>query len=801
MAFNTPLDRQFYPLAADLKATDLTFDLLGRFIKTSAAEVGAGTEYQIGNQVVTFSVGEGQSSQESAIIRVASNPELIDPARGVYRYTIVSGERGLDSDNATDDVGSIKSQTDNRKLHNAGKFVGVVVSGANQAQLENTFETNTSLVPETANGSIGLGKVYYLDGSGLAVQGVDGTVFTGIATEAAGDTETFPGALPPRRVSGITVPGSIGDDVYSDSNGDLTATPTNNHWVGNKSGANSLDFQKRAEQNEEYDNSMLGDENQLKLMYDINVKDFSLDGSEVWSNSADETSDTMFLDETAKTVTADATPANNVDSVHTLGATLDFTESGGGDVMDGSDFIQAAMEASDATKIDKCILFLRTSAGAFTDYFESDDLSADLVTGEYKGFELKKNLFSSNGSADWADINDVVLRISASDGSTPTVTISPKSLQVVRKDTDDNDKANPFLKDGSISVYEVLYNKVGFGGIFIENGEYKICPLSDGNDELLVYPAKQWKSFSCCATVEKGKNADVRGFRISKGDTTIERQGVLIDSTNFAIQNKAGSPKDSETITACDYAEIYYTKDNTKMEAKIRTNEGDFFTLDGDDSVGNTTDFVRFTIRAKTRLKNFKITNTEAVCTNPKTKFLANRFAIQQSTDPTIELTSDIEDLTEGKSVKYVEDNEDVLVQLTGDQQTTSSSDVLATNYDLELEDEGGNFASDVYTAPVDGTYKITYDVTLAGQDAADTCRARLKKNATGVLATHSVSGVTETDFYHQVVKADLIAGDTISWYFARSAGSAANVLFRYQNSVAVPEDNRMKIKLLAIEL
>lgn len=139
---STPLSRQVYPLDKDFAVGDLTFDIVGRFKKTSAAEVAAGTEYIVGSQVFTHSMGSSASAQEDVYINVTAAPTTVDAARGVYRYTISeAANRGGDSDNSV--VPFSKSQTGNQLRHRAGRLVGISINPVYQAQLENAFTASS----------------------------------------------------------------------------------------------------------------------------------------------------------------------------------------------------------------------------------------------------------------------------------------------------------------------------------------------------------------------------------------------------------------------------------------------------------------------------------------------------------------------------------------------------------------------------------------------------------------------------------------------------------------------------------
>lgn len=221
MTFTNPIDGQEYPLASDFSSTALTFDITGRFVNDNA-----GT-FTVGTQVIEFSTGEGRASRERAIIRVDSNPTEIDATKGIYRYTIISGERGLDSDNDTDASGSIKANVANQKLHPGGRMVAIVHSGAYYAELSETFAAGTTTINKEAGENIALNDSVSLHSDGKVYKYLSTTYpnFIGIADDAitsgvSGNITTFGGLSTGH--SGLT----IGAKQYAENTGAITETPS-----------------------------------------------------------------------------------------------------------------------------------------------------------------------------------------------------------------------------------------------------------------------------------------------------------------------------------------------------------------------------------------------------------------------------------------------------------------------------------------------------------------------------------------------------------------------------------------------
>jgi len=171
-----PLARQFYPLAKDFKATDTTFDLIGRFESTNA-----GT-YTIGKQMLTFSIGESQEKQEDVYIDVSSNPS--DQGNGTYRYTVTSTNRAIDSEETVVPPTLVGTAL----KHPAGRIVGVSVSPIYFAQLNTEFAANVAnrflqafCFDDATDVTVGDGRIYFqipakFDGDTLSI--ANATVLT-----------------------------------------------------------------------------------------------------------------------------------------------------------------------------------------------------------------------------------------------------------------------------------------------------------------------------------------------------------------------------------------------------------------------------------------------------------------------------------------------------------------------------------------------------------------------------------------------------------------------------------------------
>lgn len=135
-SLDTPIARQVLSLDKDFKIGDLTFDVVGRFTKTSD------TTYTVGKQIFTASIGRPSSEQEGIYIDVSANPTEIDADRGVYRYTVAQASyRGIDTDNSV--APPTLAQTGNQKLHRAGKQIGISIDPAYYAELLATFDQNS----------------------------------------------------------------------------------------------------------------------------------------------------------------------------------------------------------------------------------------------------------------------------------------------------------------------------------------------------------------------------------------------------------------------------------------------------------------------------------------------------------------------------------------------------------------------------------------------------------------------------------------------------------------------------------
>jgi hypothetical protein len=243
MSFSNPIDGQFLPLASDLSSTALTFDVVGRFTKTSTVESGLGTQYQVGTQVICFSLGEPQASQERAIIRVTSNPTLIDAAKGIYRYTIVTGERGLDSDNQTDVSASIRSQTSNQKAHAAGKLVGIVTSSAYNTQVRTEFTSATTSESKTSGEAFAanIQLSLHTDGKYYKYHSTNYPNWAGTSLSAtAGANEAFTLAKAGYKVGGF-VGLTIGARQYAENTGATTETPSaTTYYIGKAESATEI---------------------------------------------------------------------------------------------------------------------------------------------------------------------------------------------------------------------------------------------------------------------------------------------------------------------------------------------------------------------------------------------------------------------------------------------------------------------------------------------------------------------------------------------------------------------------------
>lgn len=145
MTLSPPIDRQVLTLVRPVEVGATTFQTYGRFVKTSS------TNYLVGKQVVTFSIGQDISLQESAVINVVNADDIttIDAANDIYEYTIV--DRGLDTDQTSSD--SINKQSSNEKRHPGTRRVGIAVSATYMEELRTVFEQSTTSITGTLFGN------------------------------------------------------------------------------------------------------------------------------------------------------------------------------------------------------------------------------------------------------------------------------------------------------------------------------------------------------------------------------------------------------------------------------------------------------------------------------------------------------------------------------------------------------------------------------------------------------------------------------------------------------------------------
>lgn len=134
----------------------------------------------------------------------------------------------------------VNYSTSNFKEHSKGAFIVVdetwLVKSL-QDDFVSTTATDTTLI---ANGAVNAGKVVDIDSTGKVFQGLSSGKYYGVSstTVANGGAPTI--YLPGNIITGITVPGNIGDYVYAESDGDLSATSTGNTLVGEKRSSTSM---------------------------------------------------------------------------------------------------------------------------------------------------------------------------------------------------------------------------------------------------------------------------------------------------------------------------------------------------------------------------------------------------------------------------------------------------------------------------------------------------------------------------------------------------------------------------------
>jgi hypothetical protein len=248
---DTPLNGEFYPLWKRVLPTDTTFQIQGRFTSENA-----GT-YTVGKHIFGFNMGnKNKSKQETFYMDVSSNPTLVDSDNGVYEYTIADiSHRGIQSDNTV--VPPTKSSSDERKTHEAGALVGIVISSEYQQQLTNDFTagttTNTAEAGEDieALDSVSLhtdGKLYEYHSTNYP--NLVGAVSDAYSTGATATYTTFGGVSTGH--SGLTV----GATQYAEDTGTITETSsTTTTMLGTAESATTIRIAKAADSVTEFNDN------------------------------------------------------------------------------------------------------------------------------------------------------------------------------------------------------------------------------------------------------------------------------------------------------------------------------------------------------------------------------------------------------------------------------------------------------------------------------------------------------------------------------------------------------------------